>query len=307
MKAVDILIDKLPRPLQRCFLLDKQKNILDYFFEEGSEDVESAYLVSMIATQLDTVESHNYASDIFHLALNTEETSYHIAYYHRYRILELEDFSNVESLKLFLEIIEEPDFDMVKNEQIEYVEEKLYQLDSAYQSNRLKNTMDIQLPDILDEEVIKNMKSGQYAFKDVHFGVTRHEFEEKMGQPTEVLINVGKKYHTVLYYRSRYKDLLVAAYFRGHREMHESDYIYTDVNYFYNIHYEISKKKFERKWGKPNQQGIAMGKKSYRYSNGNINLCFDKGWDNKYYVQSFWYGNDEAAREERERFVFEEH
>lgn len=89
--------------------------------------------------------------------------------------------------------------------------------------------------------------------------------------------------------------------------MQESDYIYTDVNYFYNVHYEISKKNFERKWGKPDQQGIAMGRKSYRYSNGNVNLCFDKGWDNQYYVQNFWYGNNEAAREERERFVFEDH
>lgn len=152
---------------------------------------------------------------------------------------------------------------------------------------------------------MKAMKCKTYGFKDAKFGITRKEFEATFGQPTEALINMGEKYVTALYYRSRYDHTIISPFFKGAKGMDEQDYVFTDINYYYEMHENISMKAFMKVWGKSEQKGIALGNKSYRY--GNVNVSFDKDWEGKFYVKQVWFDNDETAQKERERFDFEEH
>lgn len=65
--------------------------------------------------------------------------------------------------------------------------------------------------------MMKAMKGKTYGFKDAKFGITRKEFEATFGQPTEALINMGEKYVTALYYRSRYDHTIISPFFKGEK------------------------------------------------------------------------------------------
>lgn len=63
MKSIDIVINKLPKDLQQIVADCDANEVMGYFMEEEA-DTELAYLVSNIATHMDTVEAHAYHGTI---------------------------------------------------------------------------------------------------------------------------------------------------------------------------------------------------------------------------------------------------
>ncbi|TDL38355.1 hypothetical protein EVU91_05470 [Macrococcoides bohemicum] len=304
MKSIDIVINKLPKDLQQIVADCDANEVMGYFMEEEA-DTELAYLVSNIATHMDTVEAHTMGQLLFDIAVNWLDQSYYLAAFHGFRILELQEFKDVASMKAFIGNAEHPDYDIIPNALFRFVAEKIKAIEPNYKLQIPDNVHEIELPDILDKKVMKAMKGKTYGFKDAKFGITRKEFEAIFGEPTEALINMGEKYVTALYYRSRYNNTIISPFFKGAKDMDEQDYVFTDIKYYYEMHENISMKAFRKVWGKPEQKGIALGNKSYRY--GNVNVSFDKDWEGKFYVKQVWFGNDESAQKERERFDFEVH
>ncbi|UXU54882.1 hypothetical protein MUA52_11995 [Staphylococcus agnetis] len=125
MNSNDILINMFPDALQQIIRHQRYDDILGYFLEENINDSKLAYHLSVLATHIDTIPCHESVGTLFHFHFNYLEDAYHMAYYHFWRSLELCEFSDTKLLEEFLKILEEPDFDIVDEEAIEKVSNKI--------------------------------------------------------------------------------------------------------------------------------------------------------------------------------------
>ena len=125
MNSQEILINLLPDALQKIIQHQRYDDILGCFLEENINDSKLAYHLSVLATHIDTIPCHESVGTLFHFHFNYLEDAYHMAYYHFWRSLELCEFSDTKLLEEFLQILEEPDFDIVDEEAIENVSNKI--------------------------------------------------------------------------------------------------------------------------------------------------------------------------------------
>ncbi|REH96066.1 hypothetical protein DOS70_05155, partial [Staphylococcus felis] len=65
----------------------------------------------------------------YHFHFNYVDSAYNLAYYHYWQSLEISQFKDQSLLNEFLEILDEPDFDMVSKENIEIVANKVLEKD----------------------------------------------------------------------------------------------------------------------------------------------------------------------------------
>lgn len=288
MKSVAQLINKLPEILREHVIKCDLDEVMGYFFEDGVTDIDSAYLVSVIATHIDTVTSHRMAESVFEHTLNWMPTSFDLAAYHGFRILELKDFKDVDAMKGYIGNAEHPDYDVISNARFRFVADKIKAIEPNYKCPIPDNVHEIELPDILDKKVMKAMKNKTYSFKGAQFGITRKAFEDIFGQPTDIHKNSHNELSIVSFYRSRYKNSIMVAIFKGSEDMSELDYQLTEVNYYYGVHQEISKKMFKNVWGKPGLKFEEHDVKYYQYDY--VHVLLEKHWDDKFYVKQIWYG-----------------
>lgn len=125
MNSQDILINMFPDALQQIIRHQRYDDILGYFLEENIDDSKLAYRLSVLATYIDTIPCHEAVGTLFHFHFNYLEDAYHMAYYHFWRSLELCEFSDTKLLEEFLQILEEPDFDIVDEEAVKIVVDNL--------------------------------------------------------------------------------------------------------------------------------------------------------------------------------------
>ncbi len=128
MNSINILLKTLPDGIQSLFQSKNYDDILFYFLENSIEEIEYASTLSLIASIADTKELHHMAGTIYHFHFNWIKNSYYLSYFHYWRILELDNFNNLEELKEFISIIDEPDYDMIEDNSIDFVRDKIYAL-----------------------------------------------------------------------------------------------------------------------------------------------------------------------------------
>ncbi|WP_414055637.1 hypothetical protein [Macrococcus equi] len=301
MDVVDILINQLPEPLRDFVRECNEGEVIIYFLEEANPDL--AYIISTIATHIDTIASHRMAVSLFEHAIIWMPSSFPLASFHVFRILELQGFDDVDEMKSFMMNVEHPDYDQISNEYFRFVAQKIKAIDTDYNKSIPNNVYDIELPDILNKKVVKAMKDKIYAFKTIPFGITRKDVEKRLGTPTELLNYASGKYISMLSYESRYKNKIFAFVFKGEKELADEDYIFIGIEFYYEMHQQISKDQLIGIWGKPDTEGITMGDLCYHY--GDINISLYKNWEDKFYVKQVWYGSDEVTKIENEKFIFE--
>lgn len=134
MEAKVILLERLPKNLAQAIKNNDDGEVLDYFFEHNKSKKYAKY-VSIYACLEDTVGAHEMAGSIYHFAINWTDLAYEMAYFHYWRSLELQEFKDLAYLKDFLEISEEPDFDIIPKERLLEVECYAKQLDSDFKKN----------------------------------------------------------------------------------------------------------------------------------------------------------------------------
>lgn len=130
MKSVDILLNLLPTELQVMLENKDIDNVLTYFMSNDISDEKLAYYLSNIANQINTIEYHEMVASIYHFHFNYIENAYDLAYYHYWQSLEISQFKDYKLLNGFLEILDEPDFDMISNDNIKIVAYKVLEKDS---------------------------------------------------------------------------------------------------------------------------------------------------------------------------------
>lgn len=124
----DILIKRLPIEIQKMIMTNDLDDILFYFLNNDISDTRLAYYLSVIGNEIDSIEFHEMVGSIYHFHFNYIENAYDLAYYHYWRALEISDFEDSSLLNDFLMILDEPDFDMICKEHINFVANKLIKL-----------------------------------------------------------------------------------------------------------------------------------------------------------------------------------
>lgn len=130
MKSINILLNLLPTELQRMLENEDMHNILIYFMSNDISDEKLAFYLSNLANQVNTNEYHEMAASLYHFHFNYIDGAYDLAYYHYWQSLEISQFKNQNLLNEFLKILDEPDFDMITNENIKFVANKALEKDS---------------------------------------------------------------------------------------------------------------------------------------------------------------------------------
>ncbi|WP_086427443.1 hypothetical protein [Staphylococcus cornubiensis] len=125
MNSITIILNLLPAELQRMLLNKDMDNVLTYFMSNDISDEKLAYYLSNLANQIDTIEYHEMVANIYHFHFNYVDSAYNLAYYHYWQSLEVSQFKDQNLLKEFLEILDEPDFDMITKEKIKMVANKV--------------------------------------------------------------------------------------------------------------------------------------------------------------------------------------
>ncbi|RTX89895.1 hypothetical protein, partial [Mammaliicoccus vitulinus] len=82
-----------------------------------------------LSNQINTIEYHEMVASIYHFHFNYMDNAYDLAYYHYWQSLEISQFKDYNLLNEFLGILEEPDFDMITNENIKMVANKVLEKD----------------------------------------------------------------------------------------------------------------------------------------------------------------------------------
>ncbi|WP_353458620.1 hypothetical protein [Staphylococcus coagulans] len=129
MKSTNIILNLLPIELQRMLKNKDLDNVLTYFMSNDILDEKLAYYLSNLANQINTIEYHEMVASIFHFHFNYVDSAYDLAYYHYWQSLEISQFKDQSLLNEFLEILDEPDFDMISKENIEMVANKVLEKD----------------------------------------------------------------------------------------------------------------------------------------------------------------------------------
>ncbi|NBK47591.1 hypothetical protein [Staphylococcus delphini] len=125
MNSITIILDLLPTKLQRMLVNKDLDNVLTYFMSNDILDEKLAYYLSSLANQINAIEYHEMVANIYHFHFNYVESAYNLAYYHYWQSLEASQFKDQNLLKEFLELRDEPDFDMITKENIKMVANKV--------------------------------------------------------------------------------------------------------------------------------------------------------------------------------------
>ncbi|UXS37813.1 hypothetical protein [Staphylococcus delphini] len=125
MNSITIILDLLPTELQRMLVNKDLYNVLTYFMSNDILDEKLAYYLSSLANQINAIEYHEMVANIYHFHFNYVESAYNLAYYHYWQSLEASQFKDQNLLKEFLELLDEPDFDMITKENIKMVANKV--------------------------------------------------------------------------------------------------------------------------------------------------------------------------------------
>lgn len=129
MKSTNIILNLLPTELQRMLENKDMDNVLTYFISKDISDEKLAYYLSNLANQINTIEYHEMVAAIYHFHFNHIDNAYDLAYYHYWQSLEISQFKDQNLLNEFLEILDEPDFDMITNDNIKMVANKVLEKD----------------------------------------------------------------------------------------------------------------------------------------------------------------------------------
>lgn len=129
MKSINILLNLLPTELQSMLKNKDLDNVLTYFMSNDISDEKSAYYLSNLANQINTIEYHEMVASLYHFNFNYIDNAYDLAYYHYWQSLEVSQFKDYNLLNEFLEILDDPDFDMITNENIKLVVNKILEQD----------------------------------------------------------------------------------------------------------------------------------------------------------------------------------
>ncbi len=127
----NILINYLPKQIAENLKQSDYQEILEWFIDDEINKTEYAQYISMLACIENNIELHLLAQSIYYLHFNWVENAYQLAYFHYWKALEIEKFSNEENLESFLLIVDDPNFYMVKGEDITFIKEKLKKLNPS--------------------------------------------------------------------------------------------------------------------------------------------------------------------------------
>ncbi|HJE01283.1 hypothetical protein ACUW9N_000953 [Staphylococcus auricularis] len=129
MTSMNILLKLLPQELQDILKTNQLDNVSTYFMSNNIANENLVFYLSNLANQINTIEYHEMAGSIFHFHFNYMEHAYDLAYYHYWQSLELSHFEDEKLINEFLEILGEPDFDMISKEHIKLVANKVLEKD----------------------------------------------------------------------------------------------------------------------------------------------------------------------------------
>ncbi|MGW7932590.1 hypothetical protein ACWEWU_13145 [Staphylococcus xylosus] len=129
MKSINILLNLLPNELQNILENNDIDEVLTYFISNDISDEKLAFYLSIIANQVNTIEYHEMVASVYHFHFNYIDNTYNLAYYHYWQSLELSHFEDHNLLNEFLEILDEPEFDIINNEDIKTIANKVIEKD----------------------------------------------------------------------------------------------------------------------------------------------------------------------------------
>ena len=125
MNRINILLKLLPSELQNILRNNTIDEVLTYFMSYDISDKNIAFYLSSLANQVNTIEYHEMIGKVFHFHFNYIDNAYNLAYYHYWQSLELSHFEDYNLLVEFLEIIDEPGFEIINKEDIEMISKKV--------------------------------------------------------------------------------------------------------------------------------------------------------------------------------------
>ncbi|HEC2187884.1 TPA: hypothetical protein R1942_001412 [Staphylococcus delphini] len=129
MKSTNIILNLLPTELQKMLENKDTENVLTYFMSNDILDEKLAYYLSSLANRINAIEYHEMVANIYHFHFNYVDSAYDLAYYHYWQSLEISQFKDQNLLNEFLEILDEPDFDMITKDNIKMVANKVLEKD----------------------------------------------------------------------------------------------------------------------------------------------------------------------------------
>ncbi|HJF66796.1 MAG TPA: hypothetical protein K8V85_00645 [Staphylococcus kloosii] len=129
MKSINILLNLLPKELQNILENNDIDEVLTYFISNDISDEKLVFYLSIMANQVNTIEYHEMIASVYHFHFNYIDNAYNLAYYHYWQSLKLSHFEDYNLLNEFLEILDEPEFDIINNEDIKTVANKIIEKD----------------------------------------------------------------------------------------------------------------------------------------------------------------------------------
>lgn len=129
MKSINILLNLLPNELQNILENNDIDKVLTYFMSNDISDEKLAFYLSIIANQVNTIEYHEMIASIYHFHFNYIDNAYNLAYYHYWQSIKLSHFEDYNLLNEFLEILDEPEFDIINNKDIKTIANKVIEKD----------------------------------------------------------------------------------------------------------------------------------------------------------------------------------
>lgn len=129
MKSINILLNLLPKELQNILENNDIDDVLTYFISNDISDEKLVFYLSIMANQVNTIEYHEMIASVYHFHFNYIDNAYNLAYYHYWQSLKLSHFEDYNLLNEFLEILDEPEFDIINNEDIKTIANKIIEKD----------------------------------------------------------------------------------------------------------------------------------------------------------------------------------
>jgi hypothetical protein len=129
MKSINILLNLLPNELQNILENNDIDEVLTYFISNDISDEKLVFYLSIMANQVNTIEYHEMIASVYHFHFNYIDNAYNLAYYHYWQSLKLSHFEDYNLLNEFLEILDEPEFDIINNEDIKTIANKIIEKD----------------------------------------------------------------------------------------------------------------------------------------------------------------------------------
>lgn len=129
MKSINILLNLLPNELQNILENNDIDEVLTYFISNDISDEKLVFYLSIMANQVNTIEYHEMIASVYHFHFNYIDNAYNLAYYHYWQSLKLSHFEDYNLLNEFLEILDKPEFDIINNEDIKTIANKIIEKD----------------------------------------------------------------------------------------------------------------------------------------------------------------------------------